>query len=112
MSVPQAFTVTFLCLYLYLAFLGVLLYTTALLLPGNIGIVAVMGVHLMGYLRMMDGHIATSLLARAVPGNFIDGTSSYWLSVALFLALIAVLMVLSFVFVRRIEFHSGTEVEG
>ena len=112
MSVPQAFTVTFLCLYLYLAFLGVLLYTTALLLPGNIGIVAVMGVHLMGYLRMMDGHIATSLLARAVPGNFIDGTSRYWLSVALFLALIAVLMVLSFVFVRRLEFHSGTEVEG
>ncbi|MCI9083181.1 MAG: hypothetical protein HFI70_13030 [Lachnospiraceae bacterium] len=112
MSVPQAFAVTFLCLYLYLAFLGVLLYTTALVLPGNIGIVAVVGVHLMGYLRMMDGHITTSLLARAVPGNFIDKTSGYWLSVALFLVLIAVLMVLSSVFVRRIEFHSGTEVEG
>lgn len=112
MSVPQAFAVTFLFLYLYLAFVGALLYTAALLFSGIAGMMAAMGVHLAGYLRMMDGYTETSLLARAVPGNFIDGTLSYWKSVVLFLELIAVLMVLSSVFVRRIEFHSGTEVEG
>ncbi len=76
------------------------------------GMVAVIGVHLTGYLRMMDGYTDTSLLAREVPGNFIDGALSYWQSVALFLALIVVLMVLSSVFVKKIEFQSGTEVEG
>ena len=112
MSVPQAFAVTFLFLYLYLAFMGVLLYAAALLFSGIAGMVAVIGVHLTGYLRMMDGYTETSLLARAVPGNFIDGTLSYWQSAALFLALIVVLMVLSSVFVKKIEFQSGTEVEG
>jgi hypothetical protein len=112
MSVPQAFAVTFLFLYLYLAFMGALLYAAALLFSGIAGMVAVMGVHLTGYLRMMDGYTETSLLARAVPGNFIDGTLSYWQSVALFLALIVVLMVLSSIFVKKIEFQSGTEVEG
>lgn len=112
MSVPQAFAVTFLFLYLYLAFVGALLYTAALLFSGIAGMMAAMGVHLAGYLRMMDGYTETSLLARAVPGNFIDGTLSYWKSVVLFLELIAVLMVLSSVFVKKIEFQSGTEVEG
>lgn len=112
MSVPQAFAVTFLFLYLYLVFLGVLLYTMALLFRGTAGIVVVMGVHLTGYLQMMDGHRSTSLLARAVPGNFIDGTSGYWWSVVLFLALIMVLIILSSVFVKEIEFHSETEAEG
>lgn len=112
MSVPQAFAVTFLFLYLYLAFMGALLYAAALLFSGIAGMVAVIGVHLTGYLRMMDGYTETSLLARAVPGNFIDGTLSYWQSAALFLALIVVLMVLSSVFVKKIEFQSGTEVEG
>jgi hypothetical protein len=105
MSVPQAFAVTFLFLYLYLAFVGALLYTAALLFSGIAGMMAAMGVHLAGYLRMMDGYTETSLLARAVPGNFIDGTLSYWKSVVLFLELIAVLMVLSSVFVKEMKFH-------
>ena len=112
MSVPQAFAVTFLLLYLYLAFLGALLYTMALLFQGTVGIVVVMGTHLTGYLQMMDGHIATSLLARAVPGNFIDGASGYWISVILFLTLLIVLIILSSVLVKEIEFHSETEAEG
>ena len=94
MSVPQAFAVTFLFLYLYLAFMGVLLYVAALLLSGTAGMVVVMGVHLAGYLRM------------------IDGTLSYWQSAALFLEWIAVLMVLSSVFVKKIEFQQRDEVEG
>lgn len=112
MTVPQAFAVTFLFLYLYLAFVGVLLYAAALLFSGIAGIVAAIGVHLGGYLRMMDGHTASSLLARAVPGNFIDGTLSFWQSAALFLTLITVLIILSSVFVKRVEFHWRAEVEG
>lgn len=112
MSVPQAFAVTFLFLYLYLVFLGVLLYAAALLFSGIAGIVAVTGVHLAGYLQMMDGHTADSLFARAVPGNFIDGTLSYWWSAVLFVALIVFLMVLSSVFIDKTEFDSGTEGDG
>lgn len=111
MSVPQAFAVTFLFLYLYLAFIGAFLYTAALLFSGIAGMMAVMGVHLTGYLQMMDGYTDISLLARAVPGNFVDGTS-YWQSAALFLEWIAVLMVLSSVFVKKIEFQQRDEVEG
>lgn len=101
MSVPQAFAVTFLFLYLYLAFMGVLLYAAALLFSGIFGILSVMGVHLAGYLRMMDGYVETSLLARAVPGNFMDGTGTFWHSAVLFAALIAVFVVLSLAFVKR-----------
>lgn len=112
MSVPEAFAVTFLFLYLYLAFMGALLYAAALLVSGIAGMVVVIGGHLVGYLRMMDGDAETSLLARAVPGYFIDGTLSYWQSAALFLGLIAVLMVLTSVFVKRVDFQSGKEIEG
>ena len=112
MSVPQAFAVTFLFFYLYLAFMGALLYAAALLFSGTAGMAVVMGGHLVGYLRMMDGYTETSLLARAVPGNFIDGTLSYWQSAALFLELIVALMVLSSVFVKKIDFQSGKEMEG
>ena len=112
MSVPEAFAVTFLFLYLYLAFMGALLYAAALLVSGIAGMVVVIGGHLVGYLRMMDGDTETSLLARAVPGYFIDGTLSYWQSAALFLGLIAVLMVLTSVFVKRVDFQSGKEIEG
>ena len=75
---------------------------------GTGGIVIAMGAHLMGYLRMMDGYTESSLLARAIPGNFIDGTPGYWLSVLLFLVLIGGIMLLSAVFVKRVEFHWGT----
>ena len=111
MSVPEAFAVTFLFLYLYLAFMGALLYA-ALLVSGIAGMVVVIGGHLVGYLRMMDGDTETSLLARAVPGYFIDGTLSYWQSAVLFLGLIAVLMVLTSVFVKKVDFQSGKEIEG
>ncbi len=111
MSVPEAFAVTFLFLYLYLAFMGALLYA-ALLVSGIAGMVVVIGGHLVGYLRMMDGDTETSLLARAVPGYFIDGTLSYWQSAVLFLGLIVVLMVLTSVFVKKVDFQSGKEIEG
>lgn len=112
MTVPQAFAVTFLFLYLYLAFLGVLLYVCNLLFFGIAGTVLVMGVHLLGYLQMMDGYTDFSLLARAVQGNFIDGTECFWLSVVLFLGLIAVLVILSVILVKKVDFKAGAEVDG
>lgn len=112
MTVPQAFAVTFLFLYLYLAFLGVLLYVCNLLFPGIAGIVLVLGVHLLGYLQMMDGHTDFSLLARAVPGNFIDGSRCFWLSAVLFLGLIAVLVILSAILIKKVDFKAGAEVDG
>ena len=112
MTVPQAFAVTVLFLYLYLALLGVLLYVAALLISGTAGIATVMAVHLIGYLQMMDGHAAFSLLARAVPGNFIDGTGACWRSAALFLVWIILLIILSDILVKKVEFHSGAEVDG
>lgn len=112
MTVPQAFAVTFLFLYLYLAFLGVLLYVCNLLFSGIAGIVFVLGVHLLGYLQMMDGHVEASLLARAVPGNFIDGSRCFWLSAVLFLGLIAVLVILSAILIKKVDFKAGAEVDG
>lgn len=111
MTVPQAFAVTFLFLYLYLAFLGVLLYVCNLLFSGITGVVLVMGVHLMGYLQMMDGYTDFSLLARAVPGNFVDETGYFWSSVILFLGLLAVLIMVSVISVKKVDFKAGTEVD-
>lgn len=111
MTVPQAFAVTFLFMYLYLAFLGTLLYVCNLILPGVLGGVITLGVHLLGYLQMMDGRTRFSLLAWAVPGNFIDGTLRYWRIPALFLGLIAVFALLSVIFIKKVDFKTGTEAD-
>lgn len=112
MSVPQAFATVFWFLYLYLVFLGVLLFVCNLLLPGGAGMVLTMGVHLVGYLRMMDGYVSMSLLARAVPGNFVEKAGGLLSSVALFVALIAVLAILSALLVKRVDFGAGAREKG
>lgn len=112
MTVPEAFGVTFLFLYLYLAFLGVLLYVCNLLSNKIAGSLAALIVHLLGYLQMMDGHRSASLLARAVPGNFIDGAGGHWFCVLLFLVLIAALMALSAVFIKKVDLKDRVGVDG
>lgn len=112
MTVPQAFAVTALFFYLYLAFMGVLLYVTSLLFSGIVGVVTVIAVHLGGYLLQQDGMVTYSLFARAVPGNFVDGTISYLKSAMIFLVLIIVLALLSAILVKRVEYHAGAEVDG
>ena len=111
MTVPQAFAVTFLFMYLYLVFLGTLLYVCNLLLPGILGVVITLGVHLLGYLQMQDGNVRFSPLAWAVPGNFIDGTLKYWRIPVSFLGLIAIFVLLSVIFVKKVDFKAGTEVD-
>lgn len=115
MTVPQAFGLTVLYLYLYFAVTGVLLYVVALLFSGRTGIagiVTVMSVHLTGYLLMMDGHVEISLLARAIPGYFVDGTKTYWQSAVIFVLVLVVLCILSAILVKKVEFPLQTEVEG
>ncbi len=109
MTVPQAFAVSFLFLYLYLVFLGVLLYVCNLLRPGILGALITLAIHLMGYLPIM-GYLQFSLLARAAPGNFMDGTLRYWTSAAFFLGLCASGVFLSVVFVGKADLGAGGEM--
>lgn len=113
MTVPQAFGMTFLSLYLYLTVLGVALYVSALLLSSMTkiaGIVTVLGVHLIGYLLMVDGYVEVSLLARAIPGYFVEGTGACWQSVGIYMVLLAVLVVLSMALIHKVEFQLQVEV--
>ncbi len=107
MTVPQAFAVSFLFLFLYLAFLGTLLYVCNLLRPGILGALATLGVHMLGYLQRMEGEGRFSLLAQAVPGYLMDGSLRYWSSAALFLGLIAGEVFLAVIFVKRADFKTG-----
>ncbi len=107
MTVPQVFALSFLFMVLYLAFLGALLYVCNLLMPGILGALATLGVHMLGYLQRMEGDSRFSLLAQAVPGNLMDGSLRYWNSAALFLGLIAAEVFLTVIFVNKVDFKTG-----
>lgn len=109
MSVPQAFCSTFLFLFCYLAFLGVLLYVCNLLLRGIWGVIIVLGTHLIGYLLMQEGWVNISCIAHAVPGNFFDGTNAYLASPGMYLLVIIGLTFLSLWMVRKVDFREGEE---
>ncbi len=108
MTVPQAFAVTFLFMYLYLVVLGMFLYVCNLVMPGILGAVITLCVHMLGYLLNMGGYTRFSLLARSVPGTFMDGTLRYWNSAVLFLGLIAAAVFLSAFFSKKTDFRAGT----
>jgi len=112
MTVPEAFAVTFLFLYLYLAFLGMLLYVCNLSSNKIAGNLVTLCIHLSGYLPILGGYKKVSLPARAVPGNFIDGKGGHWSCVFLFIVLIAVLMVLSAAFIQKADFRDRAGVDG
>ena len=74
MTVPQAFMITFAFLLLYLVALGILLYVCNLLLKEIYGILTVFGIQLSGYLLQQEGYANLSIMAKAIPGNSIDGS--------------------------------------
>lgn len=112
MTVPQAFGTVFLYMYLYLVLLGILLYVCNLILKGIYGVVIVMLVHSSGYLIQESGvWTGKSLLARAVPGNFIQKSGCDWSSVYLFLGLILALICLCVWLIGRVDFKEETEEE-
>lgn len=111
MTVPQAFVVTFVFLYLYLVFLGFLLYGCNLLLKEIYGVLIVFGIQISGYLLQQEGIEQLSLMAKSIPGYSIDGNGGQWNIIILFCAMILVLAFLSLWLIDRVDFKDAAEEE-
>lgn len=111
MTVPQAFVVTFVFLYLYLLFLGFLLYGCNLLLKEIYGVLIVFGIQISGYLLQQEGIAQLSLMAKSIPGYSIDGNGGQWNIIILFCAMILVLAFLSLWLIDRVDFKDAAEEE-
>lgn len=111
MTVPQAFVVTFVFLYLYLVFLGFLLYGCNLLLKEIYGVLIVFGIQISGYLLQQEGIAQLSLMAKSIPGYSIDGNGGQWNIIILFCAMILVLAFLSLWLIDRVDFKDAAEEE-
>lgn len=111
MTVPQAFMITFILLYLYLVLVGFLLYVCNLLLKGIYGILLVFGIQISGYLLQQEGVAYFSLMAKALPGYAIDGNGGQWKVVVLFCAIILILALISLCLIGRVDFKDEAEEE-
>ncbi len=103
MTAPQAFGMTFLYLFCYLAFIGILLYVCNLVLGGFWGLVAVAAVHL--------GGAALSFLARLpqTPAGYVDGAGGHWRYPFVFLALSFLMAAVSLAAVRRVDIRAKSK---
>lgn len=111
MTVPQAFMITFILLYLYLVLVGFLLYVCNLLLKVIYGILLVFGIQISGYLLQQEGVAYFSLMAKALPGYAIDGNGGQWKVVVLFCAIILILALISLCLIGRVDFKDEAEEE-
>ena len=111
MTVPQAFLLTFVFLFLYLAWIGFLLYVCNLLLKEIYGILIVFGIQISGYLFQQEGFSYVSLMAKAIPGYAIDGTGGQWKVVVLFCAILLILALFSLWLIGRVDFKDEVEEE-
>lgn len=111
MTVPQAFVITFVFLYLYLVFLGFLLYGCNLLLKEIYGVLIVFGIQISGYLLQQEGIAHLSLMAKAIPGYVIDGNGGQWKVIILFCAVILILALISLWLIGRVDFKTEVEEE-
>ena len=111
MTVPQAFMVTFVFLFLYLVLIGFLLYVCNLLLNDIYGILLVFGIQISGYLLQQEGFTHLSFLAKSIPGYFIDGNGGQWKVILLFCALILILALISLWLIGRVDFKDEVEEE-
>lgn len=111
MTVPQAFMVTFVFLFLYLVLIGFLLYVCNLLLKGIYGILIVSGIQISGYLLQQEGLTHLSLMAKAIPGYAIDGNGGQWKAIGLFCAATLILALVSLWLVGRVDFKDEAEEE-
>ena len=102
MTVLQAFGITFLYMFCYLAFIGVLLYVCSLVLDRFWGFAAVAVVHL--------GGIVISLLAKLPrsPAYYVDGSGSHWRYPCIYLALILIMTMVSLFAVGRVDIQART----
>ena len=111
MTVPQAFMITFILLFLYLVLIGFLLYVCNLLLKEIYGILIVSGIQISGYLLQQEGVTQLSLMAKAIPGYVIDGNGGQWTVIVLFCAIILILALLSLWLIGRVDFKDEVEEE-
>lgn len=113
MTVPQAFGISFLFMWLYLVFLGVLLYVCNLLLKEIYGIIIVFGIQIWSFLIQQTeaGVGGFSLLAKSMPGYSIDGSGGQWKTALLFVGMILSLLLISLWMVRRVDFKDAVEEE-
>ena len=110
MTVPQAFMITFVFLFLYLVLIGFLLYVCNLLLKEIYGILIVFGIQIAGYLLQQEGiTYLLSLMAKAIPGYAIDGNGGQWKVVVLFCAVIFILAFVSLWLIGRVDFNDEAE---
>ena len=111
MTVPQAFLITFIFLFLYLVLIGFLLYVCNLLFKEIYGILIVFGIQISGYLLQQEQATYLSLMAKAIPGNSIDGNGGQWNVVVLFCAVILILAWISLWLIGRVDFKDEAEEE-
>lgn len=100
MTVLQAFGITFLYMFCYLAFIGVLLYVCNLVLGGFWGLVAVAVAHLGGIIISFFNKLSWC------PVAYVDGAGSHWRYPCIFLALIFLLIMVSLFAVRRVDIQA------
>jgi hypothetical protein len=111
MTVPQAFVLTFLFLFLYLVSVGKLLYVCNLLLKEIYGILIVFGIQILGYILQQEGFTKWSFMAKAILGYSIDGSGGQWKTVVLLLTVIMILVVFSSWLVGQVDFKEAAEEE-
>lgn len=111
MTVPQAFLITFIFLFLYLVLIGFLLYVCNLLFKEIYGILIVFGIQISGYLLQQEQATYLSLMAKAIPGNSIDGNGGQWNVAVLFCAVILILAWISLWLIGRVDFKDEAEEE-
>ena len=103
MTVLQAFGITLLYMFCYLAFIGVLLYVCNLVLGSFWGFAAVAVVHLGGVFIALLTKLPQS------PAYYVDGVGSHWRYPCIYLILILVMTTMSLFAVSRVDIQARTE---
>lgn len=111
MSVPQAFMITFVFLFIYLVLIGSLLYVCNLLLKEIYGILIVFGIQISGYLLQQEGFTQLSIMAKAIPGYCVDGNGGQWKVIVMFGTIILILVLITLWLIGRVDFKDAMEEE-
>lgn len=111
MSVPQAFMITFVFLFIYLVLIGSLLYVCNLLLKEIYGILIVFGIQISGYLLQQEGFTQLSIMAKAIPGYCVDGNGGQWKVIVMFGTIILILVLITLWLIGRVDFKNAMEEE-
>lgn len=112
MDVPNAFMATVLCFFLYLVLMGVILYTFNLVLGGIWGVIITFMIHIGGYELPYVGMSKLALIEYSRPANFIrNGWTDLVSPVAVILFLMAILAVLEYILIGKVNFKAETQGE-